>query len=367
MLRVPGTALARSPAVPVAAIARLLSGSGAGLAFSFSSGGSRTAWMVGLLAGLFGKQPALLGRVRVSCGSSGGALAAAALAHAVVEGDPWPLRQACEAFRTICRHGFSRPMLEDVIEQCMPDDVIERINARGLDPERPVELGACAVSTGDLKARLFATTGQPRPWMMRRALVASAAMPGYVSPVEVIPGQPPFLDGAFADFNPSGFLGWFRCLDLVSLVVRLDVARPGACEITHGLRLLTEAPSIGTRAVGMAAHRAARHFLGLDLDPMSVTGVMGRLGALLLPPGSQEQAIARSLARQAERHSLDLPVIRLLPGTDPGFAANEFDEDRVLEVIDAGQRLGERFGEAMRPPDRLPEPAGRRVRREPVK
>lgn len=310
---------------------------------SLSSGGAATAWTAGFLENVVRVRPAMLLRIRAVCGSSGGALAAAALGHAILEQNVWPLVRLIEGFRSVCEYGLSRIILEDLIATCVTDDLVRGLCERVTDENFPLEVGCCAVSLADYKARIFTTATKPSPERFRSWLLASAAIPGVIGPVRFDPGGPEWVDGAVGDVNPVGFVGWCQVARRLQAVMRLDVHGSGRPTFSPRTPVFLTLPAVGSRLVNRALASAARNVLGVPVTSNEAGVVAGILGSLLLPENSNWRPAVEAFTAGNRRGTMAIPVVGFRPLRALPLHAGQFEEDLVREAAEAGRRAAQRY------------------------
>lgn len=305
-------------------------------ALSLAGGGASGAYGLGLVGRLLQRQPTLLDGLTICYGTSVGGMLATAAAQAAVANSLWPLDRFQRLLLGFCGQPLTQTMIWDAILEALPDDEANFLIAQAYDEELPVELGVTAISMRTLEAKLF-TTSDPgmTPDRLRRALLASAALPSVTNPVDVCEDGDCHLDGGFAENNPESYIPHSRLASTLDLVVRIDYGEGPPIE-TGMVSSVVEAPNLLTRLIGTATEELTRRFLGVR-----VPGSVGMLVSGWLAGRSKSELLSRyghDLLGRIGRDMTDIPVIRLRPSRSLPTNITEFDYAHVTEAIQRGQQ-----------------------------
>lgn len=304
---------------------------------SISSGGAKVAWAFGFLLAAIEKAPSFLSHLRLSIGSSAGAVASAAVGHAVIERSNWPLIRAHEAILRMCEYGLDERHLEDMLHECLPNEVCFALISQAHDKHLPFEVAACAVNTRTLTGELFSTRDPWTPEQIRQILLASSAIPGVIEPVRIVAHGDTYLDGGFSDLNPSGFLSQTPSLANVQGLIRLQYTH-GPCEVKDHVSAFLEPPSVGTRALTYATNAATKRYLGVEAPDNLASALVRLAGQVFRRPEAEK--ISESVGRQSARVRIAMPCVTFRPSRPISIGALDFDRDRIRATLDLGYSDG---------------------------
>ena len=232
------------------------------LAIALAGGGARAITLVGQALEL-AAVPGLLNRVRVIYGSSGGALVGSQLALAAARQSLEPLERLAEtwvqispgqlagvplpgwmgvaacAFRTWS--GDKGWGLEEVVRRHMTTADWRSLRQAAVRKRKPIEFGALIVSLVDGEAELVSTCDGHDAATLRRALVASASIPGMFPAVQVFSDSTEkFADGCMVDINPTAWLDESDFADDLAGVIALSCTPPVEQPLRRAVRSVGE-------------------------------------------------------------------------------------------------------------------------------
>lgn len=303
-------------------------------ALSLSGGGAHGAYGFGLVSRLL-QNPSLLEGLTLCYGTSIGGLLGTACAQSAIANSLWPLDRFQRLLMSFCGEPLTQERIWDAILEALPDNEANFLIAQAWDEEFPVEVGVTALSMRTFEAKLF-TTSDPgmTPDRLRRALLASAALPSVTSPVDVCMDGICHMDGGFAENNPESYIPHSRLADTLDLVVRIDYGEGPSIE-TGIVSSMIEAPNLLTRLIGTATEELSHRLLGVR-----VPGTIGMLVSGWLAGRSRSELVSRygkDLLGRTTRDLTDLPVLRLRPSRRLPTGLTEFHHAHVSEAIQRGR------------------------------
>lgn len=304
-------------------------------ALSLSGGGASGAYADGLVQGLLEARPSLLEGLVLCYGTSVGGLLATGCAQAATAGQMWPLVRFRQLLLGLCDQPLTQESIWEAICAALPDDEANYLIAQAWDDRHPVELGVCAVSMRSMEARLFSTSDLGMtPDRLRRALLASAALPSVTAPVDVCEDGECLVDGGFAENNPESYIPRSRLADQLDLVVRIDYGDGPPVEVGV-VSAMVHAPNIWTRLIGTATEELSHRLFGVRIP-----GALGTLVGGWLAGQSRYDVLSRygnDLMDRSARELTDLPVIRLRPSRRLRTRVTEFERKSVQDAIAVGR------------------------------
>lgn len=219
------------------------------LAFSYSGGGPKGAWLVGADQFLREELAVRDEDVAIIMGTSTGSLVGGLKAAAVATGDTKFYADLIEIYTKVNDADILDPTselalklfgqegllasaviggkmslydtapLQKLIDRFMTPDVWSDIIVAGARGE--LEVGFCAVSLQTGESRVFTNIKDPDPEILAAAMLASSNQPAFMPPVEIYGEQ--WVDGGVRDFNPIEHVLRADLYDQVNGVVSMSL------------------------------------------------------------------------------------------------------------------------------------------------
>ncbi len=252
------------------------------IALSLSGGGSRGAFVVGLLKYLLTEKKFDYKKIRLVFGTSTGALIAAGLAamiaqdniehlHSLVRlyetiteadilranhslayriGGPLGVVAACWAFGGTSI--YSTEPLEKLADEYFTKEDWEAIAEAGKGPT-PFEVGFCVVNLQTAQAEVITNRTHPDPTILRNAMLASASQPVFMPPKQIFKDvKHQYVDGCLLDFNPVEKLftsGLYKEVEAILSLSVNNLSPRKAPSIGYDGTFLKEIGGVGVRTI----------------------------------------------------------------------------------------------------------------------
>lgn len=282
-------------------------------AFALSGGGSKGAYIVGVLRYLWDNHREAVRKSPSVFGSSTGALIALKWALALMTGDSRHVDEIEHIYRTVTQDSLLKPNfslsefnywdlilgrknhlfehlsiydsspLQEVIDTYVVGSDWDLLTSSGA-----VEIGFPIVALESGHGEVVSSHAYPKADLLRRAVLASASVPVLMPPVKVFDDRGKFVDGCFVAFNPIDVLHH-------SLIVK---------KIDHVLAVSTE-----------------------DYEFSSVTMLSDVIAAVANQAGISSREHARRLMRLMRWLTHNKPLV-------PQLIWDVLDEEKTIKMLD---------------------------------
>lgn len=216
-------------------------------AFALSGGGSKGAYIVGVLRYLWDNHRESVRKAPSVFGSSTGALIAVKWALALMTGDSRHVNEIEHIYRTVTQESLLKPNFSfsdlnywDLILgrknhlfehlsfydssplQELLDTYIVGSDWDLLTSSGAVEIGFPIVALESGHGEVVSSIAYPQADLLRRAVLASASVPVLMPPVQVFPERGKFVDGCFVAFNPIDVLHHSKVVNNLDYVLAIS-------------------------------------------------------------------------------------------------------------------------------------------------